>query len=274
MIAKGRETVLRVVRVNLEAKHRITRILMVLKIPRTTYYEYLNWTPSDRMIRRQQIKEKVLESWLAYPMYGYPRMTKYFKENLNIPVSQYLVYRLMHELGIQSRMIKKKMKKPKTYSNVAPLPNLIRKMSDWSKVLLTDITYIPVKGKWVYLASLYHPETRRVMAHKVGVNMTKELATSVLEKVDLRTLGIEFVHSDMGSQYTSALFNQTLKNKKIKHSYSRKGCPGDNDRIESFHSILKREYVDFQSFMTLEEAIIGIDSYIRWYNSDRISLIA
>lgn len=272
-MVKGRATVLQVVRVNLEAKHRITRILKALKIPRTTYYAYLNWTPSERMVRRQQIKEKVLKSWLAYPMYGYPRMTKYVKEMLNIPVSRYLIYRLMRELGIQSRMIKK-MKKPKSYTKVTQLPNLIRKKSDWSKVLLTDITYIPVKGKWVYLASLYHPETRRVMAHKVGSNMTKELATSVLEKVDLRTLGIKWVHSDMGSQYTSALFNQTLKNKKIKHSYSRKGCPGDNARIESFHSILKREYVNFQSFRTLEEAIVGIDSYIRWYNRDRISLIA
>lgn len=272
-MAKGRATVLRVVRVNLEAKHRITRILTVLKIPRTTYYAYLNWTPSDQMILRQQIKEKVLSAWLSYPMYGYPRMKKYFKEKLNIPVSGYLIYRLMRELGIQSRMIKK-MKKPKSYTEVAQLPNLIRKKRDWSNVLLTDITYIPVKGKWIYLASLYHPETRRVIAHKVGANMTKELATSVLEKVDLRAQGVEIVHSDMGSQYTSAFFNQALKNKKIKHSYSRKGCPGDNARIESFHSILKREYIHFQSFKTLDEAIVGIDSYIRWYNNDRISLVA
>lgn len=98
-MAKVRVTVLRVVRVNLEAKHRITRILTVLKIPRTTYYDYLNWTPSNRMIRRQQLKEKVLKSWLAYPMYGYPRMTKYFKEELAISVSRYLIYRLMYELG-------------------------------------------------------------------------------------------------------------------------------------------------------------------------------
>lgn len=81
----------------------------------------------------------------------------------------------------------------------------------------------------MYLASLYHPETQRVISHKVVANMTKKLATSVLEKVNLRAQG-----------------------------------------IESFHSILKREYVNFQSFQTLDEAIIGIDSYIRWYNNDRI----
>lgn len=126
----------------------------------------------------------------------------------------------------------------------------------------------------MYLASLYHPETRRVISHKVGAAMTKELATSVLERVEIQTLGIEIVHSDMGSQYTSDLFSQTLKNKKIKHSYSRKNCPGDNARIESFHSILKREYVNFQSFQTLDEAIVGIGSYIHWYNNNRISLVA
>lgn len=104
----------------------------------------------------------------------------------------------MRELGIQSRMIKK-LKKPKSYTEIDQFPNLIRKMSDWSKVLLTDSTYIPMRGKWIYLASLYQPETLRVIAYKVGANMTKELATSVLEKVNLRAQGVEIVHSDMGS---------------------------------------------------------------------------
>lgn len=104
--------------------------------------------------------------------------------------------------------------------------------------------------------------------------MTKELATSVLKKVDLRAQGVKIIHSDMGSQYTSDLFEMTLKSKEIKHSYSRKGCPGDNARIESFHSILKREYVNSQMVKTIDEAIVGIDSYIHWYNSDRISLVA
>lgn len=77
----------------------------------------------------------------------------------------------------------------------------------------------------------------------------------------------------MGSQYTSDLFEKTLSNYGIKHSYSKKNCPGDNAGIESFHSILKREYVNFQNFKNLHEAIAGIDSYIRWYNYDRISLV-
>ncbi len=106
------------------------------------------------------------------------------------------------------------MKKLKTYCEVDKLANLIMKITDWSNVLLTNITYVPVRGKWVYLASLYNPVTRRVIAHKVGSAMTKELATSILSKVDLHVQGIEIIHSDMGSQYTSDLFNHTLKTKK------------------------------------------------------------
>ncbi|EHS2295120.1 IS3 family transposase [Enterococcus faecalis] len=273
LMNKGRATVLRVVRLNLEAGHRITRILQVLAIPRSTYYDYLKWKPSQSAQKRQQMKQHVLKCWLKYPMYGYPRIAKYFKKTLNLSISRYLVYRLMRELGIQSRMIKK-MKKPKSYTEIAQRPNLIKKLTDKSSVLLTDITYIPVKKKWVYLASLYNPETRRVEAHKIGRNMTKELATSVIQPTILKLLGTKIIHSDMGSQYTSDLFERTLNCCKVKHSYSRKGCPGDNARIESFHSILKREYVNFQSFQSIEEAIEGIDRYIHWYNNERISLVA
>ncbi len=104
--------------------------------------------------------------------------------------------------------------------------------------------------------------------------MTKELATSVIQPNILKALEIKIIHSNMGSQYTSDVFEKTLNRCEVKHSYSRKGCPGNNARIESFHSILKREYVNFQSFQSLEEAIVGIDRYIRWYNNERISLVA
>ncbi|MGF1919565.1 transposase, partial [Enterococcus faecalis] len=216
------------------------------------YYDYLKWKPSKSAQKRQQMKQQVLNYWLKYPMYGYPRIAKYLKKTLNLSISRYLVYRLIRELGIQSRMIKK-MKKPKSYTEIVQRPNLIKKLTDKSSVLLTDITYIPVKKKWIYLASLYSSETRRGEAHKIGRNMTKELATSVIQSTILKELGTKIIHSDMGSQYTSDLFEHTLNCCKVKHSYSRKGCPGDNARIESFHSILKREYINFQFFNRLKK---------------------
>ncbi|MEX5935772.1 IS3 family transposase [Mammaliicoccus sciuri] len=273
LMSKGREVVLKVIRNNLKSGHLISFILRCLKVPRSTYYAFLNWKPGQRLLRRKLIKEKVLSYWLKYPIYGYPRFTKLINQKHSLGVSRRLVHQLMCELGIRSRMVKK-FNKPKSYGTEAQRPNLVKKNVDQLKVLLTDITYIRVKQKWVYLASLYNPRTRRVIAHKVSENMTKELATSVIEKTTIKKLDIDIIHSDMGSQYTSDLFEKTLIQFGVKHSYSRKGCPGDNARIESFHSILKREYTNAQSFESIHEVIAGIDQYIRWYNNERISLVA
>ena len=104
---------LEVVNANLLAGHRITRILSVLKIPRSTYYDYLHWQPSRTERRRHLIKQEVLTAWLRYPMYGYPRLTILLNQQSDIHVSQRLVYQQMCELGIRSRMVKR-INKPTT----------------------------------------------------------------------------------------------------------------------------------------------------------------
>ena len=107
---------LEVVNANLLAGHRITRILSVLKIPRSTYYDYLHWQPSRTERRRHLIKQEVLTAWLRYPMYGYPRLTILLNQQSDIHVSQRLVYQQMCELGIRSRMVKR-INKPTTQTD-------------------------------------------------------------------------------------------------------------------------------------------------------------
>ena len=206
-------------------------------------------------------------------MYGYPRLTVALYQMLGLKVSQWLVYRLMKELGIRSRMVRK-ISKPKTHTEYPQRPNLIKDLADQTRVLVADITYIPLQRSWLYLASVYNPTTRRVIAYNIGSEMTLELATAPIKTILKRSDQPVIIHSDMGSQYTSALFESTLAKAGIKHSYSRQGCPGDNARIESFDSLLKREYVNNHSFENVYEAIAGIDRYIRWYNQDRISSVA
>lgn len=76
----------------------------------------------------------------------------------------------------------------------------------------------------------------------------------------------------MGSQYTSELFENTLESVGIRHSYSRKGHPYDNARIESFHSLLKRELVYQRTFESINDVQAAVGWYINWYNNTRISL--
>ena len=86
-------------------------------------------------------------------------------------------------------------------------------------------------------------ENRRVVSHGLRPEMTKEFVTSVVVK-DLKANGKPMmIHSDMESQYNSSLFEGMLQSAGIKHSYSRKGHPYDNTRIESFHSLINRERI-------------------------------
>ncbi|EEJ41558.1 hypothetical protein HMPREF0555_1843 [Leuconostoc mesenteroides subsp. cremoris ATCC 19254] len=82
------------------------------------------------------------------------------------------------------------------------------------------------------------------------------------------------IHSDMGSQYTSAEFNIKCQNYGLKHSYSLKGHPYDNGRMEAFHSILKREEVYLKAYQTLTQVQAAIGWYIDFYNRNRISNVA
>lgn len=102
--------------------------------------------------------------------------------------------------------------------------------------------------------------------------MTAQLATSVIIKALRRGERPLYVHSNMGSQYTSELFENTLEAFGIRHSYSRKGHPYDNARIESFHSLLKLELIYQREFESINDVQAAVGSYTNWYNNTRISL--
>ena len=73
---------------------------------------------------------------------------------------------------------------------------------------------------------------------------------------------------------TIAKFNIKCQNYGLKHSYSLKGHPYDNGRMEAFHSILKHERFYLKVYKILTEVQVGIGWYINYYNSNRISNVA
>lgn len=74
----------------------------------------------------------------------------------------------------------------------------------------------------------------------------------------------------MGSQYTSNEVETLLERHQIVHSYSKQGYPYDNSQIESFHSLLKREFVFQTHFSSYEDLVVRTSTYIDWFNTKRI----
>ena len=77
------------------------------------------------------------------------------------------------------------------------------------------------------------------------------------------------IQSDRGVQYTSTKYRELTS--EFIRSYSRKGTPWDNACIESFHSLIKREWLNRFKIMDYRQTYQLVFEYIEtFYNTVRI----
>ncbi len=114
---------------------------------------------------------------------------------------------------------------------------------------------------------------QKIIGWAYSTTMTAELALKAVENACLNLndpTGI-IPQSDLGTQYTSDMFEKYIIKHKIRYSYSRKGCPYDNACIKLFHSLLKKEEVNLNTYIDSNDAYNAIFEYIEsWYNHKRI----
>ncbi len=248
----------------------------VLKFPRSTYYAVINHVISQREIDYKKFSDEVKYYYdKSKGRYGAIKIQRDLEE-AGIPCSVKRVQRHMAKLGLRSVVVRKY----KYQNNQGKVPddkeNILNRdftTTTINQKWVTDITYIHVlKEGWTYLASVMDLYNRKIIGYSYGKNPTAELAKKAVENACLNvedTTGI-ILHSDLGSQYTSAVFEDMLIEKNMKHSFSRKGNPYDNACMESFHSVLKKEEVYLNTYHTFEEAKTAIFEYIEsWYNRRR-----
>lgn len=243
--------------------------MTALKLPRSTYYHWKKHQPSLHECTYSKLKRQIRLIWQNnYKAYGYPRITLALK-SLGIKIGPKRVFRLMREMKIHSLM-NRRFKKPGTHVDYSQRPNFIKRHPKAS-VWRTDITYLELRpGTWVYLSSVYEPRAHRVLAFKVSRQMDAKLVVKTLNQALENFKKPVFIHSDMGSQYTSNEVETLLERHQIVHSYSKQGYPYDNSQIESFHSLLKREFVFQTHFSSYEDLVVRTSTYIDWFNTKRI----
>lgn len=113
--------------------------------------------------------------------------------------------------------------------------------------------------------------SRKIISWDLGKQMTIDFALQVIERAKSRRELEEpvILHTDRGCQYTSKQFLEG--NKELKLSYSKKACPWDNAVIESFHALIKREWLNQFKIKDYDHAYRLIFEYIEtFYNTTRI----
>lgn len=144
-------------------------------------------------------------------------------------------------------------------------------------ILLTDITYIPLKEGFCYLSVIIDAFTMQVLSYclsdSLEVDFVLETVNQLMSNHGNTITKNTIIHSDQGCHYTSNKFRELVENTGLGQSMSRRGNCWDNAPQESFFGHMKDELkVSAQKWSTFAEAQVAVDDWIDYYNNDRYQM--
>ena len=264
-------------------KGKIAFYCDVLDVTRQGFYWYLKHRNDPW--KYEDIAEKmrvIVEEDECNDTYGRCRMNQALKlkyPNEDVP-SERTVYRIMERIGLSHRPNRKPPGITKADHNARKSENLLNRdfrAGSPLKKCVTDITEIPAKNGKLYVSAIFDCYDLGVLGLSMSDNMKTELCTSTIEnmvKSNPSVYGV-ILHSDRGSQYTSASYRAELSRHGIIQSMNSDGSRcHDNARCEAMWARMKEELLygryDTKQ-MTIEELKTLIWRYfIIYWNNRRI----
>ena len=244
----------------------ITKQCELIGLPRSSYYR-------DTQIGEESEKNLTLmrlidEEFMRHPFLGSRKMRNYLRRE-GYRINRKRVQRLMRKMGLASLAPKPNTslgnKKHKVY------PYLLRNkvINQPNQVWCSDITYIRLKGGFVYLVAIMDWHSRKVLSWELSNTMDSSFCISALERA-IRLYGRpEIFNSDQGSQFTSESFTGVLKKNGIKISMDGKGRWMDNVFIERLWRSVKYENVYLNDYASVSDLRQGLKRYFQYYNIER-----
>src|ERR1700678_1766480 len=254
----------------------VTVMCQTLGVSPQGFYSWRLRPPSSQEQRRVALVVKIRSVHAEVKeRYGSPRIYQELKAD-GIDCCVNTVAKLMHDNDIRAKTVRKFRN---TTDSNHPFP-VAENVLDWqfdaaqgpNERWVTDITWIPTREGWLYLAVVEDLFSRRVVGWSLADNMESRLVVDALEMAVKRRLPGErlLAHSDRGSQYASDHYQRLLSKHGITCSMSGVGQCWDNAPMESFFASLKKELVHHEDYQTRAEARASIIAYIEmFYNPKR-----
>ena len=260
-------------------KHRqqypVELMCRVLDVSRSGYYAWRGRVPSKRKMANDKLLPLVRTiHQQSQGRYGSPRIYKALLA-LGYRYNRKRIARLMRLSGIRGRRPRRHKVTTDSNHRLPVAPNLLKqnfKVSAPNRVWCSDITYIPTRQGWLYLAVVIDLFSRRVVGWSMREDMSRQLVIDAVKMAlkQRRPPAGLIHHSDRGSQYASHDFQALLKANGIRPSMSGKGNCFDNAVAESWFASLKVECAD-RVFANRASARTELFKYIEpFYNRSRL----
>ncbi len=214
-----------------------------------------------------KIMNQMRDIYIEQPFFGYRKM-KVMLERAGYKLNHKKAQRLMICAGLKAIYPKKKT----TIRNKshAVYPYLLKKelINAPNQAWKVDITYIKVRGKFVYLVAIIDVFSRKIMGWNLSIFLDTSSCLIALQMALMLARPLT-INSDQGCQFTSHEWCDFLVAICVQISMDGKGRWADNIYIERFWRSIKYEMVFLRSFESVEDARRAIEKYIEFYNNIR-----
>jgi putative transposase len=247
----------------------------VLGVSRSGYYAWRKREPSQRAKEDVMLTDRIKQIHAdSRGTYGRPRVHAALQAE-GIRIGKERVARLMKEAGLRGVSRRKRPSTTIRTGSERPAPDLVER--DFTaerpdELWIADITYVPTRAGYLYLAVVLDAFSRRVVGWAMADHLRTELVLDALDMASKQRDPEETVHhSDQGCQYTAIAFGNRCKDAGVRPSMGSVGDCYDNAMCESFFATLECELIERESFSDRSEARLSVFEFIEgWYNPDRL----
>ena len=203
----------------LRTDYSVREISETLGFNRSLFYYQPKGETSDEALR-----DEIQGLASRYPKYGYRRITKLLVR-LGYTVGYRRVARLMKADNLRVA-VKRACRTTQSLEGRHQWSNQIDNLdiTRCDQVWVGDITYVRLKGHFVYVAVLMDVFTHMIRGRQVSRHLNTSLTLKALEQA-LRYSVPEIHHSDQGVQYLSQVsYLSMLRHHGVEISVARRGC--------------------------------------------------
>ncbi len=221
------------------------------------YYE-----PAGESAANLELMRRIDELYVKRPYFGSRRLAD------ELAVNRKRVQRLMRVMGLEAIYPKPRTTRRCPENKIYPylLRNVEVQRPDhvWS----TDITYIPLRGGYVYLTAVMDWYSRYVLSWRLSNSLEGTFCVEALEEALARGQP-EIFNTDQGVQFTSVAFTSCLELRGVAISMDGRGRALDNVFVERLWRTVKYEEVYLKDYEDAWQAEASLGEYFEFYCHDR-----
>jgi len=257
-----------------QAIYGIATMCRVLAVSASGYYAWRQRPPSARARADVELSTRIRAiHQYSRGTYGAPRIHQELRA-AEIRVGCKRVARLMKAASVRGASRRPWVLTTVRDRRARPAPDLVERNFTAAApdcLWVADITYIPTRAGFLYLAVVLDTFSRRIVGWAMATHLRTELVLAALNMaLGQRRPAAVIHHSDQGSQYTALAFGKRCKAAGVRPSMGSVGDCFDNAMCESFFATLECELLDRCHFKTQIEARMAIFEFIEgWYNPRR-----